>query len=772
MAKLTFTDLYGFSFSSLSGAASDWESVVTRLEELAEDARTGMAAKAEKADWKGENASVTKPFVRKTAKEFGDAAAQARSIRNILRDAHADLKSVQADLKKEVEGGREQGIRVQDNSDGTVRCTFTRQPDNSGPSEQQREAGRGLEGRINGLIARAEEIDGLAARALKRVHGGDSHNFGHVQYSSLDEVEAERAAELAKLGPDMSDAQYREFNGLVGANAEDPEFSTAFYKKLGGPEEALRFYARMSIDGTLGDGEENKERLALSRDLQRNMGIALATATDPDNKTRLPAGWGEEFRRLGTQRIELEPGAFGPQPYGYQVLGGIMRYGNYDADFLTPIAEHITQLHHDEPMRFMSNKPVGMGDVDLGYNPSGKGGAGYDPLTSVLEALGHSPEAAERFFTGDPTVYREDGTVDKGAKLGYQYFEAFLKEDFEWPPDTLAMPGTAGSKDVLEHGPNALGHALEAAATGRAYDSRSTEPVEHTSGRAELTERLVAHFGEHPELIRHNENLKDERFEDLKSGPLHALRDSLGNITAEYIGDFQRVMYGDSPASDSFPVNGVPAVFDNTSHVVSFLGEVGQDPDAYAAITSAQQSYTTLMVDRVFDGVFSGEDKSEVSLEQKVSSAVAPGAVMAGIMSDARTDAVHDYNTAAAKDFNEAAADKGKWVTRTVELGTSLIPQRVPVVGEVVNWLAEDITESVVKSTEKDVTQFRDDGGRDYVKAREAAADSAREAVLRAAAKHSGLNEETVEDIQTAVSRQVGNSHSEGVNLRSSGDAS
>ncbi|MGK5451041.1 hypothetical protein [Streptomyces radiopugnans] len=119
MAKLTFTDLYGFSFFGLSGAVSDWESVVTKLEELAEDARTGMAAKAEKAGWKGENASVTKPFVRKTAKEFGDAAAQAKSIRNILRDAHADLKSVQADLK-EVEDGRGQGIRMRDNGDGTV----------------------------------------------------------------------------------------------------------------------------------------------------------------------------------------------------------------------------------------------------------------------------------------------------------------------------------------------------------------------------------------------------------------------------------------------------------------------------------------------------------------------------------------------------------------------------------------------------------------------------------------------------------------------------
>lgn len=766
MATLTFSDLYGVSFSNLSAAVSDWESMATKLEKLADDARTGMAAKADKAEWRGENAGVTKPFVRKTAKEFEDAAAQARSIRNILKDAHADLKSVQSDLKKEVGDGRKQGIRVVDNGDGTVRCAFDRRPDNSAPSEEQRRAGADLATRIDRLIVRAEEIDDLTARALKKVHGGDTHNFGHATYRSLDEVEAERAVELAKLGPDMSTAQYREFNNLVAFNARDPEFSTSFYKGLGGPEEVLRFYGRMALDGTQGDGEENKERLALSRELQRNMGIALATATDPDNKTHLPSGWGDEFRKLGAQQIELEPGAFGRQPYGYQVLGGMLRYGNYDADFLTPIAEHVTQLHHENPMRFMSNKPVGMGDVDFGYNPSGKGGAGYDPLTSVLEALGHSPEASERFFTGEPTVYREDGTVnpDGKAELGYTYKEELLKKDFVWPPDTLAMPGAEGSKDVFEHGPNALGHALESAATGRAYDSESTEPVEHTVERSKFTEYLVSHFGENPDLIRHNENGEAK---DLKSGPLHVLRDSLGNITAEYMGDFQRSMYGDDP-SDHFPINGVPTVFEDSSHVMRFLGEVGQDPDAYATITSAQQAYTTLMVDRVVNE----ETQSTVSLEQRISNAVAPGAVIAGIMSEARADAVHDYNTAAAKDFNEAAAEKGKWATRTVELGTSFIPQRVPVVGEVVNWLAEDIANSVVKSAEKDVTDFKGDGSRDYSQARDATVEASKEAIRRACSMNPEINLQTMEDLQRSVAPQTGNSYSEGTSWRRSGDVS
>ncbi|PJE98477.1 hypothetical protein CUT44_07150 [Streptomyces carminius] len=737
--------------------------MVAKLEKLAEDARSGMLAKSEKTEWRGENAGVTKPFVKKTVKEFDDAAAQAKSIKNVLKDAHTDLKAVQSELKTAVTDGGKQGIRVQDKGDGTVWCVIEHAPDNGDPTEQQREARKGLEDRINKLIARAEEIDDSAARALKKSHGGDTHNFGHAKYSSLDDAQAERALELAALGPGMNKQQYAEFNTLMSFNSKDPEFSTTFYKGLGGPEQALRFYGRMSLDGTLGD---DKERLALAKDFQRNMGVALATATDPDNKSRLPASWGEKFRELGTRQIELEQGAFGREYYGYQLLGGMLRHGNYDADFLTPIAEHITQLHHEEPMRFMSTKPTGMGDPDYGFNPSGKNGAGYAPLTSVLEALGHSPEASERFFTGEPTVYRENGTVDKDARLDYKYLDEFTKEDFEWPPDTLAPPGTDGAEDAFNHGPNALGHALEAATTGRAYDSQSTAPVEHTRKGAELTERLVSYFGDHPELIRHNENGEAE---DLKTGPLHALRDSLGNITADYMGDFQRVMYGGDVSSGRFPVPGEAAVFADSGQVQRFLAEVGQDPDAYASITTAQQAYTSLLVDEVVNG----ESQSTVSLEQRVSNSVAPGALIAGIMSEARADAVLDYHAASAKDFNEAAADKGKWANRVVELGTSAIPPRVPVVGEVINWVAEDITESVVKSVEKDVvTAGEEEGSRDYSRARQATVDATEEIVRRALLNRSDINSDTALDIRETASTQAGNSYGEGSMWEASGDAS
>ncbi|GAA2401860.1 PPE domain-containing protein [Streptomyces glaucosporus] len=769
MPNLTYSDLYSVSLSDLASAVTDWESMTTKLEKLADDARSGMAAKADKARWRGENAGVTKPFVRKTAKEFGDAAAQARSIRNILRDANSDLSSIQSELKKSVGEARGQGIKVTDNGDGTVKCVVERTPYGTDPDAEEHlrrleEVGRGLERRINGLIARAEEVDDSAARALKRIHGGDTHNFGHAKYSSLDAAQAERALELAALGPEMTNGQYTELNTLLKFNARDAAFSTAFYKGLGGPEEALRFYGLMSHDGTRGD---DKKRLSLARDLQRNMGIALATATDKHEKTHLPASWGREFRELGTKEIELEPGSLN-RPYGYQVLGGLLRYGNYDADFLTPIAEHITQLHHEEPMRFMSNKPMGLGDPDYGFNPSGKGGAGYDPLTSVLEALGHSPEAAERFFTGTPTVYQEDGTVhpDKEVKLGYTYLDEFLREDFEWPPDTLAMPGM--DEKVSDHGPDALGHALEAAATGRPYDSESTDAIKHTTERVKLTKKLVSHFGEHPELIRRNENGEAE---DLKTGPLHALRDSLGNITAEYMADFQRTLYRGEPSSDLFPATGVPAIFGATGLVKQFLAEVGQDPDAYGAITNAQQAYTSVMVDNVING----KSESTVPTSERVRTAVAPGAMIAGIMSAARADATIDYHAASVKDYNEAAADNAKWAGRTVELATSFIPPRIPAASEAINWLAEDITEGVVKNAEKDVTtEVEKDGKaiRDYSNSRDATIDAAAEAVKRAVLGRSDINDETIQDLQESARTQAGNSHGEGSQWYSAGDAS
>ncbi|MEU6101340.1 hypothetical protein [Streptomyces flaveolus] len=578
---VTHTDLMEIDLGRLDTAVSDWKKAVDGLDTLAEDARKGMRTKSDAARWEGVNATVTRGFVTKTTKEISDLHTEASSIHQVLVDAHTELVSLQKQMKTAVQtDAANLGIRVEDIGGGKVRCFFVHiRGDTDERTQEQLDARQELESRINRMLAHASEIDASVARALRKSHGNDRHNAGHSSYDSLDEAQAERAAELAKRGADMTDKQFTELNSIMSFNARDADFSTTFYKSLGGPKETLEFYGRMALDGTAGD---NKTRLALTRQLQRNMGMALASATDPDNKPHLPSSWGTEFRRLGTQYVPLEPGSPN-NPYGYQVLGGILRYGNYDARFINPIAGHIVQLHHKDPDKFMYTKPVtGGADLDWGFNPSGKTGAGYDPLTSVLEGLGHSPDAAKKFFSDEaPVVYKDDGTVDKNATLGYSYFEELTKKDFEWPADSLVHPGSDEAKQARDAGPDALGHALEAAVTGGPYDA--DPPVLR---RDEQTHEIMQAV-----IDRYNVTNAD--------GPPEPMKDSLAKMGSAYIDDLNYSIKDFGGSGDQLDRSGL---FENSSdgssrksfretNARNFMMLVAGDEDGYRTLTAAQQLY-------------------------------------------------------------------------------------------------------------------------------------------------------------------------------------
>ncbi|WP_367320470.1 DUF6571 family protein [Streptomyces sp. HUAS ZL42] len=765
---LTFTDLVEVNLGQLATAVSDWNRTVDSLRTAAENAQNGMRSKSDAARWAGANATVTREFITKTAKEISDLHMEAKSIFRVLEDGHTELASLQKQIKRAVGvDAANLGVRVEDIGDGKVRCFFPHvRGDTDERTQEQLDAKQELESRINRILAHAAEIDTSVARALANSHGNDAHNAGHSDYESLNDAEVERALELARKGDKMSDAELRELNELLRFNSgeKDGEFATEFYQGLGGPEKALEFYAEMSINGT--DPNATKIRLDAVQDLQKVMGYTLANATDPDHKHHLPDSWNADFRRLGTQQIGWERGQMN-KPYGYQVLGGLLRYGNYDARFLTPIAEHITQLHKEDPYRFLSNKPGGWPD-NYGFNPSGKLGTGNDPLNSVLEALGHSPEASEKFFTQPPTAYNEDGTVKKDGNLGFDsYLDVFTDKDFEWTidtNDTNVLADEDKTKKALGFGPEALGHALEAATTGRPYDSDdAADAIKHTEARANLVREIVDKFGENPELIRHNENGDI----DQESGPLYALRGSLGDITAEYMGDFQRAMYREDPSSDFFPTFGEAAGLDS-NNTARFLGEVGQDPDAYAAITNAQQAYTADVVDHVING----DSHSTASLDGRVGAAVAPGSAIAGVLSDARAHAIYEYHTASDQEYNEAAADKQKWVNRILGMGIEKVGERVPIAGTALEWASEDIQESIMKSIEQDTaTEAQAQAGMEYTNGRNAAIDSAEAAVNHALMNNETINPDTADDLKRAARTSAGHSHSDGAQWKSESSA-
>ncbi|MEU1535636.1 hypothetical protein [Streptomyces fagopyri] len=762
---LTFTDLVEVDLGRLGTAVTDWKNTVDGLKTQAENARKGMRAKSDAARWAGVNATVTRDFVTRTTKEIADLHTEANSIYQVLDDAHTELAALQKQIRTAVQTDAPGlGIRVEDIGDGKVRCFFPHiRGDTDERTQEQLDARQELEGRVNGLLAHAAEIDAQVARALRKSHGGDPHNAGHSAYESLNDAQVERALELAHKGDKMTDQELAELNRLIRYNGreKDGEFATGFYEGLGGPEKTLEFYAEMSIDGTGGDA--TKVRLDAVRDLQQNMGFALANATDPDTAHHLQATWGADFRRLGTQQIGWERGQWN-KPYGYQVLGGLLRYGNYDARFINPIAEHITQLHKEDPYRFLNNKPMGSKDI-YGFNPSGRLGTGNDPLNSVLEALGHSPEASEKFFTDPPTAYNEDGTVKKDGKVGFDtYLDLFTDKDFEWTVDTNdtnILADEDKTKAALGYGPEALGHALESATTGRPYDSDDTaDAIRHTPERAQLVTDIVDKFGQDPGLIRHNENgdLDEE------SGPLYAMRGSLGDITAEYMGDFQSSLAGGGEQFTSFG----EAARLNPEFAHRFLAEVGQDPDAYASITSAQQAYTA----NVVNDVINGDSDSVVSDAERLRNATRPGGIVAGIMSESRADAVLDYHTASDKEFNEAAAEKQKWADRLLGMGLDKAAERVPILGAPLEWASEDIQESIMKSIEKDSSdQAEGDATRSYHEGRSAVMDSARTAV-GAATRDSGFTVDTINDLKNSAAYGADDGHTAGATMESAGDAS
>src|SRR5690606_2334127 len=402
---------------------------------------------------------------------------------------------------------------------------------------------------------------------------------------------------------------------------------------------------------------------------QRNLGLNLATASQDKDFTEK---WGPELRKLGTERIPLSKYDQGG-PFGYQLLGGIMRYGNYDAKFLNPIAEHVAQLHQKDPGLFAGNKQVN-GPYKNPFNPSGVNGAGYDPTTAMLEALGNSPEAAKKFFTDPPTAYNEDGTVNRGATadLGKDkngkdienYLDFFGNEEWE----SLGDVNSLDEKELeasLDHMPDALGHALEPATLG--HPAGVPDPhVVRDAENAAIMQQVIQKYGDDPALLKQHE----------------AMADSLGIMGAGYIDDINWAL--DKNHRDSVFAPGGNAEGridfadtedgDGRSIVRGFLTTLGQHPDAYATLSTAEQAYTRSVLEGTVgpDGIKEGSARAAVRV----------GAEVQGMLDQSRADQVKATHLKTHEDYEKAVARRAGWVefgaTATLAAGVAFLPGAAP----------------------------------------------------------------------------------------------
>ena len=178
----TFEELFHVNLSALQSAADDWAAMAVLLNKVAKEAGS-MRSLAQGTEWKGENASVTKPFVVRVSDEFTDTVTEAESIGNLLSSAHDKITAARNDLKVLCENPPA-GITI--HADGTL--TSSVQPQRMSHGDPQvvvtRDDFDALQRRIDAILGRAAEADSTCSWGLWQLTK-DKHEFGSTYYGSL-----------------------------------------------------------------------------------------------------------------------------------------------------------------------------------------------------------------------------------------------------------------------------------------------------------------------------------------------------------------------------------------------------------------------------------------------------------------------------------------------------------------------------------------------------------------------------------------------------------
>ncbi|MFD7962951.1 hypothetical protein ACFV5J_19305 [Streptomyces zaomyceticus] len=457
-------------FSKLGTAAGDWEAMGKKLWELESDARENLGGKATKADWQGVNATVTKEFIGKTAKEFADAATQATSIANILKDTHGELVGYKEQLNTSLEQALSRNLTVVGTGDGGFTVTMNIHPDRAAkghdvPEHSQADVDA-LRDQVQKILEQATESDNTAAQALTMLVGQTPYGFSDAAYYNRDRAaeamkDAERIANLLKTkGDDLTPEEFDRLNKDLAAYKDDRLFQEKLATTLG-PRGVLDFWADLS-DPSDGGGLQ-RSRLKELGDFQQNLSLVLAGATQSDSPAMRT--WENDMVKLGEERVQTR----GSQVYGYQLMSNLMRTGDWDNRFLNDYGNALVET--EKKMKLPANY------WNAGVPPMPKMNFigedfGRDPMTGFMTALATSPNAATEFFTATQP--------DDNAKYVLGDRQTF---------DDTPLNGKDGNSAT-----DATGAALAAAATGMNPNDPTARQVDLTPEHRKVLDRSLEYL--------------------------------------------------------------------------------------------------------------------------------------------------------------------------------------------------------------------------------------------------------------------------------------
>ncbi|MFF7630163.1 hypothetical protein [Streptomyces cyaneofuscatus] len=509
---VTFQELNDLRLGKLQAAVTDWQAMIDKLVKVADGGGGAVSAadmdrKAKAADWKGQNATVTKDFVTVTAREFGDVVTVARSVHTILSGAHSKLTKHKSDLADAVSRAAKKNIYVNDK--GMVNAAVP-SPQAAGnakiepPTQAEIDA---VAREISTILTAAAETDSTAATAL-RFHAKDKHGFESNGFKSFDAAQksiddSDELIALGKLDPGkITNEQLERFNALLKAHPNDPVFAERVALGLG-PEGTLKFFAgAVDLDswenrdgGATGTREDRERRMELLGTLEKQLGTTLATASHSNSEGM--EAWKEKAVALGGEDVGNGKGTSQTRVYGFQAMSNLMRHGKYEGEFLNDYGNALVKFEKENTGDVKDPGPGGKRREDvlpwdklpsyakidqLHYGENND--AGTDPMTGFMKALAHNPDAATDFFSStDPQDNAQHVLKDR-------------KPFNDVVPDSMGYGKSASDYTGPNASYEATGNALVAAATGVDPDDRSARPVEHTGQHRQVLDSSLKYLAE------------------------------------------------------------------------------------------------------------------------------------------------------------------------------------------------------------------------------------------------------------------------------------
>ncbi|MFK0167679.1 hypothetical protein ACIQU5_02620 [Streptomyces sp. NPDC090306] len=707
---MDFGTLRQADLARLDAAVSDWEVLVAHLEDLRTDATDGLAVTAEKADWTGVNSQVAKGFVKKTAQEFTDAHTEARTIHNILKDTAGELRGFSGQLQDAIAHAERQNLAVFANGGGFTVTRRNPQPTGTADDDVPAGAEAAVRDEIQHILDKATQSDEGASRALQLVVAEAKFGFSDISAKDRDSADAaidaaEKAEAIMRKDPSkVTNTELASLNASLAKYGGNSFFAEALATDLGA-KKTLEFYAGITDDAQFtvnprsGEGLSASQlsRMKLLGDLEKQLGTTLATASHSESDGMRQ--WKTDALALGGTDVRV---GGGNPVRGFQVMSNLMRTGSYDTGFLDSYGNalvsyekaHLTD-EYGGLQRTRTRDDVLPWDLSGGYERLHYGAAndaGDDPMTGFMEALGHNAEASTGFF-------------NEGDHFDY------LTEDRSWFEDHT----TSDAKNIA--GYDSLGHALESATKGAPYDA--DPPVLHRDAdTAAVAEKVVERYGQDAEY-------KGDRQTGLSGAQLLArqagIGDSIGSIGAAYIDDIDWAMDDGDDLSVFAMDNGERASLGERAHfrqqsldVSKFLSAVGQDPQGYAQVSTAQQAYTTSLLDAHPPTVDANGDINDTVAR----TALRTGAEVHGLMDHSRAEQIKAEGTAADAKYNEAVDDRierNKLLTGILTGGAfALAPSPETGIAATIVPIATDQTESITGSQiEKNLDAYGESQHRD-----------------------------------------------------------